>query len=288
MDKILVAGATGYLGGHIVWELKREGFFVRAVVRDPKKLKKTDPAVDDVFQAELTRPGTLAGCCDGIDTVITSVGITRQKDGLTYMDVDYQANLNLMQEALKSGVRRFIYIFIFNAEKMGALKIIRAKQRFADELKQSGLNYCLIKPTGFFSDMREFLEMAKKGTVSLFGKGDHRINPIDGSDLARICVDAVKNETKVIDVGGPAVLTHTGIAETAFGVLHRPVRIRRIPIWTKDLFLFLLRNLSSVRYYGPIEFLMTVLTMDMVAPSFGEKDLSSYFQQCILSAAPGK
>lgn len=54
------------------------------------------------------------------------------------------------------------YIFIFNAEKMQHLKIIRAKQKFADELKHSGLNYCLINPTGFSSDMSALTHLGEK------------------------------------------------------------------------------------------------------------------------------
>lgn len=64
------------------------------------------------------------------------------------MDMDYQGNLNLLNEAKKSGVKRLV--FIFNAEKMPYLKTIQAKQKIADELKHSGLNYYLINSTGFF------------------------------------------------------------------------------------------------------------------------------------------
>lgn len=77
------------------------------------------------------------------------------------MDMDYQGNLNLLNEAKKSGVKRLV--FIFNAEKMPHLKTIQAKQKIADELKHSGLNYYLINSTGFFWDMRAFLQMAQKG-----------------------------------------------------------------------------------------------------------------------------
>jgi uncharacterized protein YbjT (DUF2867 family) len=190
MKKIVLAGATGYLGSHILKELKDQKYTVRAIIRNAEKLKKINADVDEVVEAELTKPQSLLNCCDGIDTVITSVGITRQKDGLTYMDVDYQANLNLLNEALKSGVKRFIYVYIFNADKMQHLKIIQAKQKFVQALKRSGINYCLINPTGFFSDMREFLDMAQKGKAYLFGKGDCKINPVDGQDLAKVCENA--------------------------------------------------------------------------------------------------
>jgi uncharacterized protein YbjT (DUF2867 family) len=171
MQKILVAGATGYLGSHITAELKRRQYDVRAIARNPEKLIKTKACFDEVVRAEVTRPETLAGCCTDIGVVISTIGITRQKDGLTYMDVDYQANVNLLDEALKSGVQKFIYVFVFNADKLGRLKIVEAKQRFVRELKRSGMDYCLVSPTGFFSDMGEFFRMAQKNRVFLFGNG---------------------------------------------------------------------------------------------------------------------
>jgi nucleoside-diphosphate-sugar epimerase len=55
-------------------------------------------------------------------------GITRQKDGFTYMDVDYQANMNLLEQEKQSGVKRFIYVSVFNGENLRHLKICDAKE----------------------------------------------------------------------------------------------------------------------------------------------------------------
>ena len=66
--------------------------------------------------------------------VISTVGITRQKDGFTYMDVDYRENANLLSEAKRSGVKKFIYVSVLNGEKLSNLKICEAKERFVTEL----------------------------------------------------------------------------------------------------------------------------------------------------------
>ena len=174
MKKILLAGATGYLGSCIAGELIESPYDLRVVVRSPDKLQKENLEIADVFQAEVTQPDSIAGCCAGIDTVISTVGITRQKDGLTYMDVDYQANLNLLKEAQASGVRKFVYVSVLNGDKLRHLKICDAKERFVEQLKDSGLEYCVIRPNGFFSDMGEFYNMAQKGSVYLFGNGEQK------------------------------------------------------------------------------------------------------------------
>jgi len=161
MKKILLAGATGYLGSFIAKKLNQSTYDLRVIVRSPSKLAQCGIEVADLFQAELTRPETIKGCCSGIDTVISTVGITRQKEGLTYLDVDYQANLNLLNEARESGVRKFVYVSVLNGEKLRHLKICDAKERFVEKLKESGLEYCVIRPNGFFSDMFEFYAMAQ-------------------------------------------------------------------------------------------------------------------------------
>lgn len=86
-----------------------------------------------------------------MDAVITTVGITRQKDGLTYMDVDYGANVNLLREAERAGVSRFIYVSVLNGNNMRHLKICNAKERFVDQLSLSDIDSCVIRPNGFFS-----------------------------------------------------------------------------------------------------------------------------------------
>ena len=193
MERILLAGATGYLGSFILQQLIKQNTAVSVIARNPEKLKHVKSNLVSIIKAEVTKPESLAGCCRDIDVAISTVGITRQKDGLTYMDVDYQANMNLLAEAKKCGVKKFIYISVLNGEKLKNLKICEAKEKFVDALKSSGLNYCVIRPGGYFSDMREFYQMAQKGRVYLFGKGNCKINPIHGIDLAGVCLDAIKN-----------------------------------------------------------------------------------------------
>ena len=89
MNKVLVAGATGYLGQFVVKALRAKGYWVRALGRSAEKLAPVEEYADDLVVGEVTDPESLYGACDGIDVVFSSVGITRQKDGLTYTDVDY-------------------------------------------------------------------------------------------------------------------------------------------------------------------------------------------------------
>jgi uncharacterized protein YbjT (DUF2867 family) len=193
------------------------------------------------------------------------------------MEVDYQGNRNLMAEAQQEAVKKFIYVSVFNAEKMKNLQGVRAKRKFEDELKKAGLDYSIIYPNGFFSDMLEYLKMAKKGRGFVFGSGEYKINPIHGKDLAEVCVDAVVEDRKEIDVGGPDIYTHNEILNLAFDTLANTPKVSKIPLWVKNVTLNLLRFFTSSKTYGPAEFFMTVLATDMVAPEHGARCLEDFF-----------
>lgn len=277
MQRILLAGSTGYLGGYIAKELQKRSCFFRAIARNPEKLKQNDIEVNEVLKAELTDPNSIRDCCKGIDVVISTVGITMQKDGLTYLDVDYQANMNLLKEAKKSGVKKFIYVSVLNGEKLRNLKICDAKEMFVEQLRKSGIDYCIIRPNGFFSDMSEFFNMARRGRVYLFGNGELKANPIHGEDLAVVCVEAIDKTDQEVEIGGPETFTQHEIASIAFEVLGTKPKITHIPEWVRSASLKLARLLTGIKVYGPIEFFMTVMAMDMLAPEKGKHTLKEYF-----------
>ena len=133
MTRVMVAGATGYLGHFLVRTLHERGYWVRALSRSEEKLSEIRSAVDEVFIGEVTKPETLRGVGDNVSVVISAIGITRQKDGFTYQDVDYQGNVNLLKEALASGARKFIYVSALIAKDMQDLKIVQAKEGFVKE-----------------------------------------------------------------------------------------------------------------------------------------------------------
>ncbi|MGQ4891486.1 MAG: SDR family oxidoreductase [Candidatus Njordarchaeia archaeon] len=290
MHKVLVAGATGYLGKYVVAEFKRRGYWVRAFVRNPKKLDVTGPflepavrdLVDEVVVGDVTKPDTLKGICDGIDVVFSSVGITKPNEKASFMDVDYGGNKSLLEEALKAGVKKFIFISVYRAQDFLDIEILKAREMFVSLLEKSGMDYTVVRPTGFFSDMTEFLQMAYKGRVYLFGSGENKINPIHGADLAKVCVDAADSKEREVPIGGPEVFKFVDIAELAFDVLGKKPKITRIPAKPVKAFVALMRPFSK-KYYTLMKFFLTAMTHDFVAPKTGTHKLKDYFVEVIKS-----
>ena len=56
MKRILVAGATGYLGGFVAREFKSQGYVVRALARSPEKTARLTPRPDEIVQGKLPDP----------------------------------------------------------------------------------------------------------------------------------------------------------------------------------------------------------------------------------------
>ena len=276
--KILIAGASGYLGKFITKELVNKGNDVTIIVRSKNKINLEAKNLT-IFEAQVTQPETLKGICENIDVAISTVGITRQKEKLTYMDVDFQSNVNLIEEAKKDGVTKFIYISVLNGEKLRHLKICEAKEKLGDYLKSSGMDYCIIRPNGFFSDMKDFLKMAKTGKVYLFGNGKLKLNPIHGRDLAKEVINAIKNDKNEINIGGPDLLSQNEIAELALKAFKKPTRIIYLPDWIRKLIMWSVRTFTDLKTYGPIEFFMTTMVMDMKAPQFGNYRLEEFFNE---------
>jgi uncharacterized protein YbjT (DUF2867 family) len=275
MRQVFIAGATGYLGRFLCAEYRARGWHVTALVRDRRRAGDLD--ADRLVEAEATRAETLAGVMEGVDLVVSSLGITRQADGLSYREVDFGANLGLLREAEAAGVGRFAYVHVLNAGAMRHVPLVAAKADFVDALRASALPSTVIAPSGYFSDMGEFLSMARSGRIWLFAPGTHRINPIHGADLAQATAEATEAGTDWLDVGGPETFTHLELAHLAATAVGRPARVTLLPDWVRHLAVAVLPHLTPRRIHGPAQFFLTAMSRDMVGAPFGTRRLHEYF-----------
>ncbi len=272
-QKVVVAGATGYLGRHLVREFVDRGAHVTAIVRPGK----TVPDATACVEAQVTDPASLRGVCDGADAVFSALGITRQTDSVTYEDIEYTANMNLLAEAQRAGVGRFGVISVVHPEVFEGLAITTSRERFVRHLQAADITSSVVRATGFFSDLQEVFEMAATGRVYVVGTGETRVNPVHGADLARACADALTHGHRDVNVGGPDVLTWDAIAELAFEALSAPPKITHVPAWIPRSLLPLVKPFSR-RKYDVGSFIVRGATHDMVAPPHGRHHLEHFYQ----------
>jgi uncharacterized protein YbjT (DUF2867 family) len=282
--RVLVAGATGQMGRWVVTELKRRGDTVRALVRDPSRLG--DGAADETATGDLTRAATLAGVCQGVDCVISCAGASMNMnnygDRNSFYEVDYQGNRNLLAEAKRAGVKKFVYVSLSNADRLRQTEYADAHEKFVEELRQSGLPFTIVRPTGFYGFYLEILKFAKKGRGVIIGDGRCLTNPIHEADVARVCVDALDSAREELPVGGPDTFTRQETVELAFAALDRKPSLMKIPPGLFRLLISPIRLINR-RVHALMDFGVAVTQLDVVAPQAGGRRLRDYFQEAAKS-----
>lgn len=177
--KVLVAGATGVLGSEVVKVLLARGHEVVGIGRSRERLARLGKVQTRLANLE-TGEG-LPEAMAGVDGVFSSVGASVQPSlgcgRAAYGKVDVPLNANLARAALAEGNPRFVYISVFGARDFPELGYMRAHEDVVGLLKQSGLPYAVVRPTGFFSAYASFIQLAKKWPLPEMCGGAAKTNP---------------------------------------------------------------------------------------------------------------
>ncbi|MCR4633557.1 MAG: NAD(P)H-binding protein [Erysipelotrichaceae bacterium] len=279
--KILLAGAFGNLGFEILKALANEKYEV--IAADLKEKEGNGLEGKYVFKAiDATDPKTLSGICDGVDTVITTMGLTTSSKKFTAYDIDYQGNLNLYNEAKKAGVRKFNYVSVISCDEPGAEKVpmLNAKYMLEQEIKKGDMKYVIYRPTGYFYDIAKvFKPYIDKGEMQLL-KGYHgvRANVVDCPDFAKFIVDHMDDENVTYNVGGKETYTYEEMAKMCFRAAGKPVIIKDSPVWMFSV----LANLPKIKKEGKHDIIMFskwTLSHDLVGDTkVGEASFAEYIK----------
>ena len=279
--KILLAGAFGNLGIEILKVLCESGHEV--VAADLKEKENNGLEGKYTFRAiDATRKETLKGICEGVEVVITTMGLTTSSTKFTAYDIDYQGNLNLLEEAVSAGVKRFNYISVIACKEPGAEKVpmLHAKAMFEDELTKSGLDNVIYRPTGYFYDIAKvFKPYVDKGEMQLL-KGYHgvRANVVDCPDFAAFIAAHMLDKNTLYEVGGKETYTYEEMAKMCFDAAGKPLKIKWAPIWMFGL----LANLPKIKKAGKhdiILFSRWTLSHDLVGDTkIGDHSFAEYIK----------
>jgi uncharacterized protein YbjT (DUF2867 family) len=276
--KVAIAGAFGHLGYDILKGAINKNYEVVALDLNEKDVEEKGKYV--FHKIDVTNPDSLTGTLDGVDVLITTVGLVSKSAKLTNYDIDYQGNLNLLEEAKKANVKRFIYVSVIHAETAPDVPMLDAKYKFEEKLKASGLSYSIVRPTGYFYDIAHvFMPMIEKGKVTLLGRKDYPVNVIDTSDLGAFILERVEeNENSFFEIGGKEIYTYKQIAEMFFEAAGKKVKISRAPVFLFDLII----KKASKKNDGSeaiIRFSKWTLTHAMEGSTkYGEKSFKEYIK----------
>jgi uncharacterized protein YbjT (DUF2867 family) len=278
--RVLVAGSTSVLGRAIIAELKARGHTVRALSRSAERLR--DAGADEVVVGDAADPASLTAAMQGAGAVISSVGASVLPDprrGVRgFMAVDWPLNRNLADSAAAAGIERFVYVSVFGADRKRSLVYCDAHERVGEYLRERGLQPCIVRPTAFFSALREFIGLAELGLIPVFG-GRNQTNPIHDADLAVACVEALSDKSAEKDIGGPEVLTRRDIAALAARAVGKQVWLLPLPAFVLRLAAVFMLPLPRVSQL--LSFYAHAMGNTLVAPKAGRRRLGEYFAECV-------
>src|SRR5262245_38217408 len=152
MQRIFVAGATGFVGRSVVRALLARGFLVRWLVRHgSERLLKGVESIDRV-PGDVLRPEGLVACAEGCAAIVNLGGIIREHRarGVTFERLHVQATANLLRVAREAGVKRYVQMSALGARPDARSSYHRTKSRAEEAVRDSGLQWTIFRPSIIF------------------------------------------------------------------------------------------------------------------------------------------
>ena len=297
--QVCVAGATGYLGSRVVAQLRARSIPVTAILKDRScdadqhrlnglgaALAFVDASRVESYTEALSGAGVAISCMASANTHVDSTN--------DFWAIDRDANIRFGLEAISAGARHVLLVATFEGrDSRGLTEFSEAKESAVDAIAaacgQAGVAFTVIRPTAYFSDLtnQAFDSVFKQGRYTVLGDGSHRINPVDGDDVALFLADCLIDPNKAgreHQVGGPDTFTFREIGLLAAEVigLPGPLKVRSVPLWSLRWVAALaaVAGLALRKYRRAAAILRWMLyssSHDAVAPTCGSRRLVDNF-----------
>ncbi|KAA1185638.1 NmrA/HSCARG family protein [Rhizobium tropici] len=217
---ILVTGATGRVGHHVVDQLVKRGARVRVLTRDPSKANV--PAGVEVAQGDLLDIDALRSAFKGVGTLFLLNAVTGDEFAQAIIA------LNIAREA---GVERVVYLSVFEADR--AVNVPHFAVKFGAErmLLQMGFSATILRPTYFIDNELMIKDVILNHGVYPMPIGSKGVAMVDARDIAEVAaIELIRRDRapgklpiETINLVGPDTLTGPVVAKIWSDLLGRPV-----------------------------------------------------------------
>jgi uncharacterized protein YbjT (DUF2867 family) len=229
---ILVTGGAGFVGGHVVNELRRRDLPVRCLVRDPRKGAKLAGWGCELVEGDITDPAALRRATAGAQTVIHLVAI-RQGREEEFQRIMVDGTRELLAAAKEADVGRFVLMSALGVSEAtkDLVPYYGAKWQMEGLVRSSGIPFVIFRPSFVFARdggiLPTFVKLARSAPVTpIIGSGDQRIQPIWADDVAAYFAEATERDDatgRLFELGGPDAVSWNEFWER----LKRVRRMRR-------------------------------------------------------------
>jgi uncharacterized protein YbjT (DUF2867 family) len=213
---ILVTGGSGFVGGHVVHELRGRDLPVRCLVRDARKAQQLTAWGCELVEGDITDSAGVRRAVSDVDTVVHLVAIRQGKEE-QFRRVMVDGTRDLLAAAKEAGVRRFVHMSALGTseESKDLVPYYRAKWETEQMVGSSGIPYVIFRPSFVFGSdggiLPTFVKLAKLTPVTpIIGSGRQRIQPIWADDVAAYFAEAVERDDvtgRLFELGGPDVVS---------------------------------------------------------------------------------
>ena len=242
---VLVTGATGFVGRHVVRALHATGQgVIRVLVHRPGNESVLEGVPVEIVQGDVRDLTALQAAMQGVDAVVHLVAIIREgRSGVTFEKVNHLGTRNVVEAAREAGVRHLVHMSAIGAREDPRFQYAYSKWQGEQEVVHSGMPYTILRPSIQFTEGDEFFNTLA-ATVKLLplvpvvGRGRNRFQPIAVEDVARCVSMIVLQESfygQVLEVGGPQQFTYNELLtliETTLGVrrirFHMPTPVMKV------------------------------------------------------------
>jgi uncharacterized protein YbjT (DUF2867 family) len=213
---ILVTGGSGFVGGHVVHELRGRELPVRCLVRDPRKASKLAAWGCELVQGDMTDPASLRRAVEGAEAVVHLVAI-RQGRKEQFQRIMVEGTRQLLAAAKDAGVGRFVQMSALGASEAtkDLVPYYGAKWETEELVRGSGIPDVIFRPSFIFGPdggiLPTFAKLARLTPVTpIIGSGRQQIQPIWADDVAKYFADGVQRADvtgRLFEVGGPDLVS---------------------------------------------------------------------------------
>lgn len=230
----LVTGATGALGRRIVRQLREQELPVRAFARLTSNYGELEDRGAAIFIGDLQEERDIAKATRDVKYIISTHG-----SGSNAQKIDYRANIDLIDNAIANKVEHFVFISVLGADRgYQDSPVFKAKREVEKYLIGSGLNYTILRPSGFASNLLPLAERFRDtGIYLLIGDAKNRTSVVSTDDLAKIAIASITTPTaknQIFPVGGAEILTRGDIPRIFAEVFQREPIIINPPLFLFD------------------------------------------------------